>query len=103
VAPTFAAAEVHDDDAVAALGGGVGDVGDAGPAGCQLWAQVEAHVVEVAVREGHGGREHNGLRDGVGGQIHADELRAAGGRGHEGAVGCERAACVEDPESVSWV
>jgi len=50
VAPGVAGGEVDDDEAVAAFGGGVGEVGDAGGVGGgEVGAEVEAEVVEVGV------------------------------------------------------
>ena len=77
VAPGGAGAEVDDDDAVAAFGGGVGDVGYAFPGGGQGGAEVEAHVVEVGFREGDGRGEEDGGEDGVIGEVDADQFGAA--------------------------
>jgi len=47
VAPGGAGAEVDDYEAVAAFGRRVGDVGDSEAGGGEVWAEVEADVVEV--------------------------------------------------------
>ena len=101
VAPCFAGAKISHHDAVATLGGGIGDVCDAlaGGAG-EVGAQVESDVIEVAVWIGDGGREENGLEDGVVGEVDADKFRSSIRGGHKRAVGCLDTTCIKDPCSV---
>ena len=105
MAPGFAGAEVDDYDSVAALGGRVGDVGDAALAGGagKARAEVKSDVVEVGIRIGDVGWEDDGLKDGVGGQIDPNEFRPAIGGREGGAIrGCGT-ACVENPETIGRV
>jgi hypothetical protein len=77
MAPTLPSAQVYDDDAIAAFGGGVGDVRHAAAARCELRSQIESNVVEIRVRVGYGWREDDGLDNGIVGQGDADEFGAA--------------------------
>ncbi|MCU1253501.1 MAG: hypothetical protein JWQ49_6530 [Edaphobacter sp.] len=98
--PGFAGGEVDDDDAVGAIAGGVGDVGEASDAVLVFGAdgEVEADVVQVGVEAGYLDGKEDGLNDLVGGEVDADELGAVGdGAAHE------RRAGVEDPEVVGRI
>jgi len=103
VAPRLVGAEVDDDEAGEAVRGGVGDVGDALAGLGDVGAQVEADVVEVGVRVGDVLGEEDGVEDGVGGEVDADQLGATVGQGDLGAVRGLGAAGVEDPGAVGGV
>jgi hypothetical protein len=103
VAPGFAGAQVDDDDAVAALDGGIRDVGDAAAGRGARGTEVDADVVEVAVGVGDVGGEDDGLEDAVGGEVDAEEFGPAGRGGRERAVGGQGAPRVEDPGAVGRV
>ncbi len=74
-APALAGREIHDDDPVGTLIGGVGD-----ERGTRLApAQVEPDVVEVGRGQRDVGREQDRLHDLVAGQVDTHQLRPAGG------------------------
>ncbi|KAK3203460.1 hypothetical protein GRF29_112g1312501 [Pseudopithomyces chartarum] len=70
MAPRLVCPQVDDDDPVAAFCAAVRDVGDSLPRGRDAGTQVEAYVVEVAICEGDGGRENDGVDYFVGGKVH---------------------------------
>ena len=73
-APALAGREIHDDDPVGTLIGGVGD-----ERGTRLApAQVEPDVVEVGRGQRDVGREQDRLHDLVAGQVDTHQLRPAG-------------------------
>jgi hypothetical protein len=73
-APALAGRQVHHDDPVRPPVSGVGDKGHALGAA----PQVEAHIVEVAGRQGDVRREGDRLDDAITRQVHADQLGPAG-------------------------
>jgi hypothetical protein len=101
--PTLVGPQIHNDDTVAALAARVSDVCDALAGSREVGSEIETDVVKVRVREGDCGREDDGLEDGVVGKRDTDEFGAAVGGGNESPVGCENAACVEDPEAIEGV
>lgn len=103
LAPGFAGAEVEHDEAGAVFVAGVDDVGNSLAGGSGVRAHVEAEVVHVGVWEVNGRGKGVGARDGIGGQVHADEFRAAGsciGHGEHGGLVDTWTAGVKDPEGI---
>ena len=76
--PAFAGAEIDGDDPVASFRGGIGHVGYAlaGRTG-YVRAQVEADVIDIAVRVDDVWRKNDGLKSLVGCQVNTDKLGTA--------------------------
>lgn len=77
VPPALARAEIDNDQAVAALAAAVRDVGYAFARRSDIWTEVEANIVDIAVRKGHRLREQNGLKYLVVREVDSNKLRTA--------------------------
>lgn len=103
MAPALARAEVNDDESIATFGTAIGDVGDALAGAGEVSAQVETHVVDVAVRESDVLWEEDGLEDTVVLEVNSDKLRPTIRGEDEIPIGRQDAPGVEDPEPVESV
>jgi len=103
MAPRFISAEVDYDESVDTPEARVGDVDDALAGRSNIGSQVNAHVVDIGLREGDGGWQHDCAVDSVCGQIDSYELRPAICSGNEGAVRIQGAAGVKNPETLQRI
>jgi len=103
-APGLAGTEIEHDETVAALVGGVDDVGDSLASGGDVGVEVEADVVHVRVWVVNGRWEGVGLVDGVVGQRDRNKLWSTELSIWHGWVACSavdsRTSSVENPKSL---